>query len=75
MRRLALFTIVFGVSLAGKAAELTRSQSEFFENKVRPVLANHCYKCHSQTAEKVMKALMQMKKLDIAELKKAAAGR
>jgi hypothetical protein len=35
------------------AAEPTRAQLEFFENKVRPVLANHCYKCHSTQAEKV----------------------
>ena len=26
---------------------------EFFENKVRPVLAEHCYPCHSAEAEKV----------------------
>ena len=26
---------------------------EFFENKVRPVLVEHCYKCHSDKAEKL----------------------
>src|ERR1044072_7359917 len=26
---------------------------QFFEKKTRPVLANNCYKCHSQQAEKV----------------------
>jgi hypothetical protein len=26
---------------------------EFFENKIRPVLAEHCYSCHSQKAEKL----------------------
>ena len=40
-------------SVAAHAAEPSRSQIEFFENKVRPLLANHCYKCHSQKAEKV----------------------
>src|SRR5438552_3350046 len=35
------------------AADLTSSQIQFFENKIRPVLANNCYKCHSQQAEKV----------------------
>jgi hypothetical protein len=25
---------------------------EFFENKIRPVLVEHCYKCHSEDAEK-----------------------
>jgi mono/diheme cytochrome c family protein len=31
---------------------------EFFEKKVRPVLADHCYKCHSATAEKVKGGLL-----------------
>lgn len=26
---------------------------EFFESKIRPVLAEHCYSCHSQKAEKI----------------------
>src|SRR5438128_2511222 len=26
---------------------------EFFESKIRPVLAENCYKCHSAKAEKV----------------------
>ena len=43
----------FFLGFAVHAAEPTRSQIEFFENKIRPVLANHCYKCHSQKAEKV----------------------
>jgi mono/diheme cytochrome c family protein len=28
-------------------AELPKAQSEFFENKIRPILADNCYKCHS----------------------------
>jgi len=28
-------------------------QVEFFETKVRPVFADHCYQCHSEKAEKV----------------------
>ncbi len=35
------------------AAAVTPEQSEFFETKVRPVLAEHCYKCHSAKAEKL----------------------
>ena len=42
-----------GLSIVAHAAEPTRSQLDFFENKIRPVLANHCYKCHSQKSEKV----------------------
>src|SRR5215510_1427573 len=30
------------------AAELTPAQLQFFENHIRPVLAENCYKCHSQ---------------------------
>jgi hypothetical protein len=40
------------------AADLTPAQTQFFENKVRPVLANNCYKCHSQQSEKVKAGLL-----------------
>jgi hypothetical protein len=33
------------------AAEPTPAQVEFFENKVRPVLAEHCFKCHGDKKE------------------------
>ena len=29
------------------AAELTKEQTDFFEGKIRPMLAEKCYKCHS----------------------------
>ena len=29
------------------------SEIEFFEKKIRPVLAEHCYQCHSTTAKKL----------------------
>ncbi|QDU23186.1 DUF1553 domain-containing protein [Urbifossiella limnaea] len=31
----------------------TAEQLAFFEKKVRPALVEHCYKCHSETAEKL----------------------
>ncbi len=37
---------------------MTPSQLDFFENKIRPVLADHCYKCHSTYAEKVKGGLL-----------------
>jgi hypothetical protein len=40
------------------SAEPTAAQLEFFENKIRPVLADNCYKCHSTTAEKVRGGLL-----------------
>jgi len=39
------------------AAEPTPSQIQFFENKIRPILVNNCYKCHSSEAEKVKAGL------------------
>jgi len=31
----------------------TQDQLAFFEKKIRPVLVDHCYKCHSAEAEKI----------------------
>src|SRR5438093_3586472 len=35
------------------AAAPTPEQTEFFEQEIRPVFAEHCYSCHSAQAEKV----------------------
>ena len=35
------------------AADLTPTQRDFFEARIRPVLADNCYKCHSAASEKV----------------------
>jgi hypothetical protein len=48
-----------GVSAtAADAPKLTSAQSEFFETKVRPVLVENCYKCHSSGAEKIKGGLV-----------------
>ncbi|MGH7870521.1 MAG: DUF1549 domain-containing protein, partial [Candidatus Dormibacteraceae bacterium] len=39
-------------------SDLTPAQLLFFETRVRPVLADNCYKCHSQNAEKVKGGLL-----------------
>ncbi len=39
------------------AAEPTPAQLQFFETKVRPVLAASCYKCHSDQTERVKAGL------------------
>ena len=36
-----------------KAAEPGSKEIEFFETKIRPVLAEHCYQCHSADAKKL----------------------
>jgi hypothetical protein len=42
------FPLAFtALSLAAAAAEPTKEQADFFENKIRPILADNCYKCHS----------------------------
>jgi mono/diheme cytochrome c family protein len=40
------------------AAELTPAQTQFFENKIRPILSDNCYKCHSRQAERVKGGLL-----------------
>ena len=35
------------------AADLTSQQREFFEAKIRPILAKHCYECHSKDADEL----------------------
>jgi hypothetical protein len=45
------------LALAGWAAEVSREQLDFFERKIRPILVERCYACHS-TAEKVKGGLI-----------------
>ena len=40
------------------AAESTAEGIAFFEKKIRPVLVEHCYKCHSASSEKVKGGLL-----------------
>lgn len=40
-------TVILAVLTAGSAAAAPSAGVEFFESKIRPVLANHCYECHS----------------------------
>ena len=41
----------FGFSLATNADEETAKRIEFFENRIRPVLVEHCYECHSSRSK------------------------
>src|SRR5260221_13651754 len=42
------------VALKACAAEtLSPEAVDFFENKIRPVLVDKCYKCHSETSQKL----------------------
>ncbi|MHB8520545.1 MAG: PSD1 and planctomycete cytochrome C domain-containing protein [Limisphaerales bacterium] len=43
---------------AGAAARFTPEQLDFFEKKIRPLLAERCYQCHSAQAEKLKGGLL-----------------
>jgi hypothetical protein len=49
MRRWILVLIV--LSIAGRVG--ADDDVEFFEKRIRPVLAEHCYSCHSETSKKL----------------------
>ncbi len=42
----------------GGAESINAEQREFFESSVRPVLVDHCYRCHSVDAEKLRGGLL-----------------
>src|SRR5260221_8019972 len=50
-RQQILATLLLMIQSA--AAQPAAEQIEFFENKIRPVFAEHCYRCHSEKAEKL----------------------
>lgn len=52
MRHLILSTLVTATAIAADAPAVDAAGLAFFEEKIRPVLAEKCYECHS-TAKKV----------------------
>jgi hypothetical protein len=59
--RLILGLVLLSAGASRAAAQPAGSDSaglEFFEKKVRPVLVEHCYKCHSAQAKKVKGGLL-----------------
>jgi len=54
----AFFLFSLTVCLKSSAQQLTRAQSDFFESKIRPILVNDCYKCHSKQAVKIKGGLL-----------------
>jgi hypothetical protein len=42
-----------GGSAAGFVSQPSTEQTAFFESKIRPLLAMHCYECHSANAKKI----------------------
>ncbi len=50
---LALLAAAGMLTWRAGAAEPTSEQLQFFENKIRPILLDNCYKCHSHEATKL----------------------
>jgi hypothetical protein len=50
-RNVAILGVLF-------VATVVRADDEFFEKKIRPLLAEHCYSCHSQSAKKLKAHLL-----------------
>ena len=63
-RRLLLPLFLFATTLAAigedapAVSKATPEQLDFFEKKIRPVLADKCYKCHSEKSEKIKGGLL-----------------
>ena len=55
---LLLSCVVWVGSATAKAKELTSGELDFFEKKVRPLLAEHCYECHSVNAKRIEASLL-----------------
>jgi len=47
-----------GLGAMPGAEKISASDLEFFETKIRPVLADNCYKCHSRDADKIKGGLL-----------------
>ena len=48
-----LGTVLLALCLRAAGAEFTPEGIEFFEKRIRPVLVERCYKCHSADSEKL----------------------
>jgi len=52
------FVLVCAGLFRGSAADLTPAQQDFFEDKIRPILSDNCYQCHSTSAERIKGGLL-----------------
>src|SRR5580700_6202139 len=50
--------IATAVPIAPAAQPISAGDLQFFEARIRPVLADRCYKCHSRLADKIKGGLM-----------------
>ena len=57
-RLLTIFTVLVLLFQPVSADPVSSEDLQFFENKIRPLLADHCYKCHAATARKLKGGLL-----------------
>src|SRR5258708_12823227 len=50
--------LALGFCSTARAQTPSSADSEFFEKKIRPVLVDQCYKCHSAAAKKLKGSLL-----------------
>src|SRR5581483_7833319 len=56
--RLLLWPVACGLLLTATQAQESPADLELFEKKIRPLLAERCFSCHSATAEKLKGGLL-----------------
>jgi hypothetical protein len=52
LQTFAMGALALAGPLAAADADATRAQHAFFENNIRPLLANRCYECHGEKKQK-----------------------
>ena len=51
--RITYSILSLGFTISANAGQTDTDKYAFFESKIRPVLAQHCYKCHSSEAKQI----------------------
>ena len=62
-----VFVFVSGSVFAGFPQDFDTSQLEFFENKVRPLLVEHCHECHGSEEQPVKGGLSVLSRQALLE--------
>ncbi|WDE95698.1 DUF1553 domain-containing protein [Lentisphaera profundi] len=53
-----LLTFLLSLAIQVHSKQISPQEMEFFETKIRPVLADNCYKCHAVDSEKLKGGLL-----------------
>src|SRR6185369_4180989 len=59
MRIMSAGIFVIATTFASARGDAVTPDEEFFEKKIRPVLAEHCYKCHGPRSQKLKGGLRE----------------